>query len=136
MSNLFVVFRIDKGLVWITSSRKSLILSVVKCGVEQYYGEILCHTPKNPKKTYHCNSTYYKYNNWTFSRHHNYILLLTFASIPTMIQQILQSLLNSVYPTIFILNHNLISYTIKRTIYLQSDKINHHHVQISTQTPR
>ena len=47
---------------------------------------------------------------------------IKFSISPTMICRIIQSLPNSVYHTIFILNHNRISYTILRHIHPQSNK--------------
>ena len=50
----------------------------------------------------------------------------------TIRNHMLQLLPNSVYPKIFIIYHNLIIYTILRTVHLQFNKKHHHHGQIFT----
>ena len=78
------------------------------------------HYPNNPKNLnlqLHLNLLQFKQPHIQQSpQSHSFINI---AISPTIIRRILQSLPNSVYPTIIILNHNLITYTILCTIYLQ-----------------
>ena len=78
------------------------------------------HHPNNPTKPKPTTTTHpIKIQITTYLADTTIKFTFNISSSPTIIHQILQLLPNSVYPTIFILNHNLITYTILRTMHLQ-----------------